>query len=120
MTKPFLCAISGLPSTIQYASAIPGGPTIQQVRTLGAAGLVPGQVVTQAGAVPGQAPNAANQRVAQLDGLGDSSDDDDEDEDDYRDNDDDQDDDDNEMNDEENDGGIEDEVRVWNGDLDWY
>lgn len=79
------------------------------MRTIGnPTGLLgPGQVVGQPGT---SNPNVSNTRVAQLDGLGDSSDDD-EDEDDYRDNDDDQDDDDNEMNDEENDGGIEDEVR---------
>lgn len=100
--------VSGLPSTIQYAAPRPPAPTLQQqVRTIGNPGLAPGQVVGQ---TPGQAPNAVNARVAQLDGLGDSSSDDD-DEDEYRDNDDDDNDD--EMNDEENDGGIEDEVREY-------
>lgn len=57
----------------------------------------------------GQAPNAVNARIVQLDGVDDSSSDED-DEDEYRDNDDDDNDD--EMNDEENDGGIEDEVHI--------
>lgn len=89
---------------IQYAATRAAAPTLQQVQAIGNAGLAPGQVVGQAS---GQAPNAVNARVAQLDGLGDSSSDED-DEDEYRDNDDDDNDD--EMNDEENDGGIEDEV----------
>lgn len=56
-----------------------------------------------------QQPSSSTTRVAQLDGLGDSSDDDEE-EDDFQDNEDDQDDDDNDVNDEENEGAIEDEV----------
>lgn len=93
--------ISGLPSTIQYAARAPA-PLSQQATI----GFLPGQVVGQ---TTGQAPNAVNARVAQLDGLGDSSSEED-DEDEYRDNDDDDNDD--EMNDEENDGGIEDEVHI--------
>lgn len=74
---------------------------------------MPTIAVPQVGQPSGSGTNNSGNstRIAQLDGLGDSSDED-EDEDDYRDNDDDQDDNDDEMNDDENDRCIEDEVFI--------